>query len=83
MMNIKKDVAVSDSGFVFNPSTGESYSVNPLGMEIIRLLKEDKSGNEITAYILDHYHADAATADKDLNDFKEMLNLYSLVEDNE
>ncbi len=31
-MNVKKDIAISDSGFVFDPTTGESYSVNPIGV---------------------------------------------------
>ena len=41
-MKIKKNIAISDSGFIFNPSTGESFTVNPIGVEIITLLKEDK-----------------------------------------
>ena len=82
-MNLKKDVAVSDSGFVFNPSTGESFSVNPIGMEIIGLLKENKSGKEITDYILNKYHTESSTADKDFMDFMDMLKHFSLAEDNE
>lgn len=81
-MNIKKDVAVSDSGFVFNPTTGESYSVNPIGMNIIRLMKEGKSFKEITEQIVANYHAEPTTIDKDLYDFMEMLNHYSLMDDN-
>jgi len=41
-MNIKKNIALSDSGFIFNPSTGESFSMNPIGLEIITMLKEGK-----------------------------------------
>ena len=41
-MKIKKNIAVSDTGFVFNPSSGESFNVNPLGMELLTYLKEDK-----------------------------------------
>ena len=33
-MKIKTNIALSDSGFLFNPSTGDSYSVNPIGQEI-------------------------------------------------
>lgn len=80
---IKKDVAVSDSGFVFNPATGESFSVNPIGTEIIRMIKENKSSQEIVDFVLDHYQTDSVTIDKDFNDFMEMLNLYSLTENDE
>lgn len=82
-MNIKKDVAVSDSGFVFNPTTGESYSVNPIGMEIIRLMKDGKSFQEITEQVFSKFHAELSTIDKDLHDFVEMLNHYSLMDDDE
>jgi hypothetical protein len=27
-MNLKNNIAISDSGFIFNPSRGESYSTN-------------------------------------------------------
>ena len=82
-MNIKKDIAVSDSGFVFNPATGESFSVNPIGTEIIRMIKENKSSQEIVDFVIDHYQTDSVTIDKDFNDFIEMLNLYSLTENDE
>lgn len=81
-MDIKKDVAVSDSGFVFNPTTGESYSVNPIGMEIIKLMKLGKTTEEISKAILEQYNVEETTVDKDLNDFFEMLNHYSLKEEN-
>ncbi len=82
-MSIKKDVAISDSGFLFNPTTGESFSVNPVGMEIISMMKENKSATDIIDYVTEHYHTDTVTVDKDLNDFREMLNHYSLTDDNE
>lgn len=81
-MDIKKDVAVSDSGFVFNPTTGESYSVNPIGMEIIKMMKLGKTTEEISKTILEQYNVEETTVDKDLNDFFEMLNHYSLKEEN-
>lgn len=77
-MEIKKNIAVSDSGFVFNPSTGDSYSVNPIGQEIIDLLKEGKSDEEITAEIVQRYMIDQNTVEKDLYDFKKMLANYKL-----
>ncbi len=68
-MNIKHNLAISDSGFVFNPSTGDSFSVNPMGLEILRLLKENKPLQHIKQHLLNTYQTDADTIDKDLNDF--------------
>jgi len=41
-MRIKDNIAVSASGLIFNPDTGESFTVNPMGAEIISKLKEGK-----------------------------------------
>ncbi len=79
-MNINKNIAVSDSGFVFNPTTGESYSVNPIGVEIIEMLKQEKSIDEINQVLIGRYNADIVTIDKDVSDFIILLKLYSLIE---
>ncbi|MBC8319799.1 MAG: PqqD family protein [Bacteroidetes bacterium] len=79
-MNINKNIAVSDSGFVFNPTTGESYTVNPIGVEIIEMLKQEKSINEINQVLIGRYNADIVTIDKDVSDFINLLKLYSLIE---
>ena len=82
-MIINKNVAVSDSGFVFNPATGDSFSVNPIGMEIISLMKEGKSTDEISSFIYENYNVELTTIEKDIQDFTEMLGFYSLSEENE
>jgi len=72
-MKIKKNIAISDSGFIFNPSTGDSFSVNPIGLEIIKLLKDEKSSDEIKKHILKTYAIDESTIEKDYYDFLKML----------
>ncbi len=79
-MKIKKNIAISDSGFLFNPSTGDSYSVNPIGLEIFRLAKEGKDKESIKQHILDGYMIDEDTVDKDLYDFQVMLQNYKLTD---
>lgn len=79
-MNIQKNVAVSDSGFVFNPTTGESFSVNPIGTEIIQMVKQGKSKSEITDNILENYETEMDVIEKDIFEFFEMLKQYSLLD---
>ncbi len=79
-MKIKKNIALSDSGFIFNPSTGESFSVNPIGVEIIKMLKEGKEKDDIREVILDKYQTDEATFERDYYDFVTIINHYSLSE---
>lgn len=80
-MKVRKNVAISDSGFLFNPSSGDSYSVNPIGQEIIQMLQEEKSETEIMDYILKEYMIDKNTVEKDLYDFLNMLKNYKLTDD--
>ena len=79
-MKVKKNIAISDSGFLFNPSTGDSYSVNPIGQEIIKLLKEGKTEGQVKAYILNSYMTDNDAVEKDIYDFKNMLETYKIIE---
>jgi methyltransferase-like protein len=79
-MRIKKNIALSDSGFIFNPSTGESFSVNPIGAEILKMLKEGKEKEDIKKVVLEKYQTDDATFERDYYDFVNILNHYLLTE---
>jgi hypothetical protein len=79
-MKIKKNLAFSDTGFVFNPTTGDSFSVNPIGLEILRLIKSEKSETDIMDYVQNTYQTDRETAEKDFYDFSKMLVTLKLVE---
>jgi hypothetical protein len=80
-MRIRKNVAISDSGLVFNPVTGESFSVNPIGIDIIGQLREGKCEGEISRAIMTRYSATKATAEKDLHDFLLLLKKYDILEE--
>jgi hypothetical protein len=82
-MKINNNVAISDSGFLFNPVSGESFSVNPVGAEIINLLKEEKSLEHIGKHLHTQYTTDEATIEKDLYDFVGVLKQYNLIESND
>jgi len=79
-MRIKSNIAVSDSGFVFDPSTGESFTFNPTGLEIFNYLKEGRSFNEIQEIITAKYDVDDHNFEKYFHDFASMLKQFSLTE---
>lgn len=81
-MKLKKNIALSDSGFVFDPATGNSFTTNPIGLEIIRLLKSGKSQKEISVHILKAYETDEISFEKDYYDFIMMLGKLKLADDN-
>lgn len=72
-LRIKSNIAVSDTGFVFNPGTGDSYSINPIGVEIIRWMKAAQTEAEIINKLVEQYDTDNQTVEKDLYDFYNML----------
>ena len=79
-MKIKKNVAISDSGFIFNPDTGESFSANPIGLEMLEMLRNGREYEEIRKDILNKYKSDKDTVEKDYHDFITMLKQYNLIE---
>ncbi len=79
-MKLKKNLAVSDSGFLFNPLTGESFSLNPMGIELFQLIKDNTATDEIRNQLMDTYDVDEATFEKDFQDFIGMLQANGLTE---
>ena len=78
-MKIKSNLAVSDSGFIFNPSNGDSFSTNSVGADIVRLLKAGNSFEAIKKEIVDKYEVDDILFEKDFHDFVSHLQDYYLV----
>ncbi len=81
MMQIKKNIAVSETGFVFNPTTGDSYSINQVGQEILGYLGKNKSSDEITSLMTSVYDIDPASFEKYFYDFLSMLRQFELLDE--
>ncbi|HEC41683.1 MAG TPA: HPr-rel-A system PqqD family peptide chaperone [Bacteroides sp.] len=79
-MQIKKNIAVSETGFVFDPTSGESYSINSEGQEIMVLLKDGKTAEEISETMCAEYEIDKAGFEKYFYDFIGMLRQFQLIE---
>ena len=78
-MNSLKQLAINDEGFIFNPTTGESWTTNQTGLFIIKLLKEGFSEEEILNKMVEEFDIDRDTAFRDLTDFLEKLRSYKLI----
>ena len=79
-MTLKKNIATSEEGFVFNPGTGDSFSTNTIGGDIITLLKENKLATEISEIICAKYDVDKVQFEKDLDDFESQLKDYAIID---
>lgn len=62
-MEILRRLAVSDSGFVFDPVSGNSYSTNVTGLAILRLMQRGLPLGEIVATLQKQFAVDAVTAE--------------------
>ena len=82
-MRIKRNIAVSETGFVFDPTSGESYSINREGQEIMALLKEGKGPEQISEAMCLQYEIDPASFEKYFYDFIGMLRQFQLIEEDE
>jgi len=72
-------LAVNEEGFIFDPETGNSFTVNQTGPFILKLLKEGKSEEEIVEALTREYDVSPEEARRDLLDFIEQLRLNGLL----
>ena len=79
-MKLKKNIATSEAGFILNPGSGDSFSVNNTGAEILALFKDNKSLQEIIENISLRYEVEKSQLEKDLDDFVSQLYGYNLLE---
>ncbi len=79
-MKISKNIAVSESGFIFNPTTGDSFSCNAVAADVINLLKENQTLEQVKTRIIEKYEVHASELDKDLQDLWLQLRDNNLLE---
>lgn len=78
---IPSNLAVSDSGFLFMPSTGETFTLNQPGREIFKMIQSGKEFEEVLEFISGEYDIDGVSAEKDLTDFLGQLKNYNLIKE--
>ncbi len=78
-MKIKSNIAISENGFLFDPATGESFSTNQTGREIIELMKQGKTEEQIRQAVMEKFDVDAQTFERYYLDFVSMLKQYQIV----
>jgi hypothetical protein len=69
-------LAMSDSGFVFDPVNGDSFTVNTCGMTVLRLLKDGQNLSEVMGQVAKEYLVDSRQAERDILDFIIQLRKY-------
>ena len=64
-----KRLAISETGFVFDPTTGHSFSINETGMLILQQLQQHKTLEETIQLLDQTYQAERTQFERDLIEF--------------
>jgi hypothetical protein len=76
---VPESLAVSDSGFLFLASTGETFTLNAIGKEIFKQLQNGDDLPTIRSKILSEFDVEGTTLERDLDDFVTQLKLFKLI----
>ncbi|HQP36611.1 MAG TPA: HPr-rel-A system PqqD family peptide chaperone [Polyangiaceae bacterium] len=75
-----RDLALSDTGFVFDPYSGHTFTVNPSGLTILRALKQGASMEEAVQQVQDEFEPEGGEdIARDVSDYVAMLRTLGLV----
>lgn len=77
-MNRLGKLAINSEGFIFDPTTGDSFTVNQTGLFIINNLRDGKSTDEIAEVLSQEFEDTPEEIAKDISDFITHLNTYNL-----
>lgn len=64
-----KRLALSESGFVFDPISGQSFSMNDTGLVILRLAQHQDDIEQLTEQLLEQFDAGSVEIKRDVQDF--------------
>lgn len=73
------DLAISDRGFVLDPHTGATFTLNPTGLSILRGLQAGLDRGALVAQLQDGFATDGADLARDVDEFLVELRRHGLL----
>ncbi len=73
------DLAISETGFVFDPRTGATFNVNATGLMILRALRDGKADDEIAQGLKEEFEATPPDVQDHVAEFVQLLRQYGLL----
>jgi PqqD family protein of HPr-rel-A system len=74
-----KNLAISDTGFVFDPRSGATFTLNPTGLLVLLALREGATPETIVGKLGERFDGSLEGAKEDVVDFVKALRLHGLV----
>ncbi len=81
-MKITAEIKISDNGFVFNSRTGDSFNLNPFGLELMKYIEAENDFDQIKTQILEKYDIDDLSFEKDFYEFCALLRHHQIISQN-
>jgi hypothetical protein len=72
-------LALSDDGFLFDPTSGHTYTLNSVGAFILRKIIEKYSFDQIVAAVIEEYDVSEDIFSRDLEQFYHFLSEQEIV----
>lgn len=73
MIEILERLAISPSGFTFDPQTGRSFTLNNTGLAVVGLMREGMSRNQIVQSLTGEYGQSPERVEAALEQFAAQL----------
>ncbi|TGL63067.1 PqqD family protein [Leptospira ognonensis] len=75
-----KNLALSENGFVFDPTSGNTFILNETALTIVKLLIKDTGKEEIFNQLINEYDVKIEEIDRDYADLTIQLREMGLIE---
>ena len=72
-LDVLKRLAVSESGFIFDPASGHHFTVNDTGLALLRLMQKEQRLDQILGVLRAEYDADPRVIERDVLEFVSAL----------
>jgi hypothetical protein len=66
-------IAVSESGFLFDPVSGDSFTLNETGLAVLRLVRRTREAGALAAALAQEFDVSEEQAERDLIEFAASL----------
>ena len=72
-------LALSDDGFLFDPTSGHTYTLNSVGTFILRKMIEKYTSEQIIAAVIEEYDVSEEIFSRDLEQFYHFLSEQEII----
>jgi hypothetical protein len=72
-LDVLRRLAVSESGFIFDPASGHNFTVNETGLVLLRLIQKEQRLDQILTTLAEEYDAEPREMERDVLEFVSAL----------